>query len=176
MIARSGRARFPRTVCRSSGRSITSRVCCGSAGLNGAAVVCQSELRTAGAPARLVMSVDRAEFSVDREDVCHIMVAVVDAAGTVVPAAEVPVSFAVTGPGRILMVDNGDLKSHEPFQAERRSTFQGRCLAVVQSTGPPGKIALTVSAPGLVGARTEFQKMLPGASGGNRSASSPGRK
>ena len=148
------------------------RVC----GRDGVAVVCQSELRTAGAPERLAVSVDRPKFTTDREDVCHVAVTVVDASGTVVPAAEVPVSFAISGPGRILMLDNGDLKSHEPFQAGRRSTFQGRCLAILQSTGNPGKIEFTVSAPGLAGARTEFQTVLPDLVEYNQSASSTGRK
>lgn len=46
-------------------------------------------------------------------------------------------------------VDNGNPSSHEPFQADRRKTFNGLCLAIVESTATPGEIRVTASAPGL---------------------------
>ena len=57
---------------------------------------------------------DRAELRADGEDVAVVTVAVVDAQGRVVPTANVPVSFSLAGPGRIIGVGNGDPASHEP--------------------------------------------------------------
>ena len=57
---------------------------------------------------------DRAELRADGEDVAVVAVAVVDAQGRVVPNANVPMSFSLAGPGRIIGVGNGDPTSHEP--------------------------------------------------------------
>jgi beta-galactosidase len=57
---------------------------------------------------------DRSELHADGEDIAVVTVAVVDAQGRVVPTANVPVAFTLTGPGRILGVGNGDPACHEP--------------------------------------------------------------
>ena len=44
----------------------------------------------------------------------NVTAAVVDAQGRVVPTANVPLSFSLAGPGRIIGVGNGDPTSHEP--------------------------------------------------------------
>jgi beta-galactosidase len=57
---------------------------------------------------------DRAEIHADGEDVAVVTVAAVDAQGRVVPTANVPIEFTLSGPGRIVGVGNGDPASHEP--------------------------------------------------------------
>ena len=50
------------------------------------------------------------------------------------------VKFAMTGPGKIAGVGNGDSTCREVFQAIRHSAFHGHCLASVQSVpGQSGK-------------------------------------
>jgi beta-galactosidase len=44
-------------------------------------------------------------------------------------------------------VDNGDIASHEPFQAKERHAFRGQCFAIIRATGATGPITLTASAP-----------------------------
>ena len=58
-------------------------------------------------------------------------VRVCDAAGTLVPRAALPVTFSVSGPAEVIAVDNGDSTSFEPFQASRRTTFNGLALALI---------------------------------------------
>ncbi len=62
-----------------------------------------------------------------------------------------PVTFSISGPGRIMAVDNGDNSSHEPFQAAVRHAYQGRCLAILKASAS-GEITLTASAHGLTAA------------------------
>jgi beta-galactosidase len=76
-------------------------------------------------------------------------VEVIDQEGRVVPNAGHDIAFAISGPGRILGLDNGDPVSHESFQGTRRTVFNGLALALIQSTGSPGTIKLSASAPTL---------------------------
>jgi len=60
------------------------------------------------------------------------------------------VTFAVSGPGGVIGVGNGDPSCHEADHASQRSAFNGLCMAVVQSRrGEAGGVTVTVSADGL---------------------------
>jgi beta-galactosidase len=77
-------------------------------------VVAETKVETTGAPAALRLVPDRAELRADGEDVAAVTVSVVDAQGRVVPTANVPITFALAGPGRIIGAGNGDPASREP--------------------------------------------------------------
>ena len=66
-----------------------------------------------------------------------------------VPTANNKLSFEVEGPAFVAGVDNGDNMGLEPFKANSRSAFNGKCLGILQSTRQAGEIKLTVSSPGL---------------------------
>ncbi|HEX7023783.1 MAG TPA: glycoside hydrolase family 2 TIM barrel-domain containing protein, partial [Gemmatimonadales bacterium] len=106
-------------------------------------VACEAEVRTAGPPAAIRLSVE----SPDSEDVAQVTFQIVDSAGTVVPTAADVVRFTVAG-GGILAVDNADLQDHEPYRSERRHAFNGRGLVILRAAGP-GPVRLTASADGL---------------------------
>jgi beta-galactosidase len=107
------------------------------------------ELRTAGLPAKVVLTASSTKVTPAFDDVAAVTATVVDAQGVPVPAAVDLVSFAVTGPGVIAAVDSGDNASHESFQASERHAFQGRCVAYVRASVDTGRLTLTASAPGL---------------------------
>ena len=111
--------------------------------------VAESEVRTAGAPAALVLSADTDHLRADGADVASVAVSVVDAAGTVVPNADNLIRFKVEGPGALLATDNGDPSSHEPYQAPQRRAFHGLALALVRAGATPGDLRLTAEADGL---------------------------
>jgi beta-galactosidase len=112
-------------------------------------VVATDELRTAGAPAKIVLTANRDQLPSDWNEVAFVRATVVDAHGVLVPSATHLITFKVSGPGVIAAVDNADNASHEPFPASERHAFQGRCVAFVKASAPSGKIVLTASAPGL---------------------------
>jgi beta-galactosidase len=116
---------------------------------NAGKVVATEELRTAGAPAKILLTIDHPRLLLDWEDVVPVTAMVVDANGVRVPTAADTITFAVSGPGVIAAVDSADSTSHEPFQASARKAFNGRCVAFIRATASPGKITLTASAPGL---------------------------
>ena len=104
---------------------------------------------TTGPPARLDIRPDRQEIAADGEDVAVFAVQVQDTQGRVVPVAGNPVTFRVTGPGKVIGVGNGDPTSHEPDTGSLRKAFSGLCMALVQSSKSPGRVTVEASSPGL---------------------------
>ncbi len=114
-------------------------------------IMATHELRTAGKPAKILLTADRQKISSAWDDLSYITATIVDKNGVLVPDASPVISFKLSGPGSIVAVDSGDDTSHEPFQAAERHAFQGRCFAIVRATPPStiGPIAVTASSPGL---------------------------
>jgi beta-galactosidase len=112
-------------------------------------IVATAEIPTTGQPASIHLSSDREFIVADRRDVAHITLQILDDDGRVVPTADNEVSFEIVGEGSLLGVDNGDPASHEDYQSNRRRTFNGLCLAIVQSIGKTGQIQITASSVAL---------------------------
>jgi beta-galactosidase len=107
-------------------------------------------VRTAGEPARLEATVDRAQIRADGNDLAFVTVRIVDEQGQLAPRANLPIEFTIDGPGEIVATDNGDPTNFVPFPSHERAAFNGMCLAVVRGTpGEPGTIRLTAAAPAL---------------------------
>jgi beta-galactosidase len=118
-------------------------------GLRGGKEVASQKLRTAGPPQRLRLIADRSPIHADRNDLCYVTVEVTDAAGILVPTAALPVRFAVSGAGELAAVGSANPRKPESFQAPARTTFQGRCLAILRPKGGAGVIQLRAEADGL---------------------------
>ncbi len=120
--------------------------------------VATDTLATTGAPARLEIVPDRAQFLADGEDVVMVRCNVLDSQGRVVPVADNEVTFSVGGPAQIAGVGNGNPSDLAPDKASQRRAFNGHCLAVVQSVdGQPGIVTLTATASGLPIATATWQ-------------------
>jgi len=112
-------------------------------------VMLTREVRTAEAPARIVLVPDRQNIKADGVDLSFVTVKVVDRNGTVVPLADNLIKFELTGDGSIAGVDNGYQASHESFKAKQRKAFRGMALAIVQAKQKPGQIVLKASSDNL---------------------------
>jgi beta-galactosidase len=114
-------------------------------------VAAVSDLRTAGKPARIALSIDKLKLPFHWDSVAYVNASVVDENGVMVPTAADKITFAIEGSGVIAAVDNADITSHESFQAAERSAFQGRCIALVKASRDQGRITVKASAAGLAG-------------------------
>ena len=120
---------------------------------SGGQPVASTEVKTAGAPARVRLEPDRGTIRADGEDLSFVTVRIEDADGNLVPGADNLVRFAVEGAGRIAAVDNGNAASLEPFQARERKAFSGLALLVVRSNrGVSGSIRVQATSEGLAAA------------------------
>jgi len=118
-------------------------------GKNNGQEVCSYELRTSGKPAKIVLKPDRTTITANGQDLSHIEVNVTDTNDILVPTAKHLINFHIEGEGKIIGVDNGDLRSGESYKKNKRSAFMGRCLVIIQSTAKPGVVRLAAYAEGL---------------------------
>lgn len=124
-------------------------------------IVGTRELRTAGKPAKIILTADRRRVAPIWDDVSYLTAKIVDENGVLVPTANDLVVFKVTGPGVVAAVDSGDNSSHEPFQASRRRAYQGLCFAMLKATAARGRITITASASGLASASVTIAAAHP---------------
>jgi beta-galactosidase len=113
--------------------------------------------KTTGKPWKLALKADRAQIHRSRNDLSYVTVEVRDQAGNVVPDAAVPVTFSLKGAAELAGVGNANPKDMASFRQSRRTTFRGRCLAVVRPTGTAGDITLRAEAEGLAPATLVIQ-------------------
>ncbi len=118
-------------------------------GLIDGKVVAETALKTSGAPKKLKLTADRAAIRADRNDLCYVSVEVVDENGQRVPDAEIDVRFSVRGAGELAGQASAVPNEPASFKAPERTTFEGRCLAILRPLGTPGTIKLQAKADGL---------------------------
>ena len=123
----------------------------------GDGVKAEETLVTAGKPERIVLKPESAQVGDAFDDVVRVRAEVVDANGVRVPRASEELQFAVSGAGKIVAVDNGDMGSHEPFQATSRAAFDGMAVVWVRATEKTGRMRVTASAEGLKTGETEIR-------------------
>ncbi|HKW89850.1 MAG TPA: beta-galactosidase GalA [Candidatus Acidoferrales bacterium] len=111
--------------------------------------IAESKRETTGAPAEIRLIPDRSEIGANGEDVCIAAVEILDAQGRLVPVADNKINFAISGPGKIIGVGNGDPSCHEPDKATERSAFNGLAQVIVQAQKQTGPIILSANSPGL---------------------------
>lgn len=101
-------------------------------------------IRTAGDPAQLTLTTDRADIKAGQNDLAFITVNLVDADGNLVPDADDQLLFEVSGAGRFKAVCNGDATSLEPFTQPTMRLFHGQLVVIVEALDTTGPITLTV--------------------------------
>ena len=105
-------------------------------------------IRTAGAPARIVLKADRNSISSKGEDLSFVTVSVVDKNGTPCATANNNMKFAVSGAGKFRAACNGDATSLVAFNSTEMPLFSGELVVVVEGL-KHGTAMLSVSADGL---------------------------
>jgi len=131
---------------------------------NSGKVIARTSVETTGDPVAIKLVPDRKDLAGDGADAQPVTVSAIDAKGREVPTANLPVTFAISGPGSIIGHGNGDPTSHEPEKGPTRNLFNGLAQVIVQSQrDSAGTIVLTATAPGLKPAviRLDVRKVAP---------------
>ena len=113
-------------------------------------------VRTAGAPARIVLKADRNRISSKGEDLSFVTVSVVDKNGTQCPTATNKMKFEVSGAGKYRAACNGDATSLVAFNSTEMPLFSGELVVVVEGL-KRGTAMLSVSADGLPTAKLPIE-------------------
>jgi hypothetical protein len=120
-------------------------------GTKNGSVVVTDKVVTAGAAAKIQLLPDRTTINADGKDLVFIETNILDTNNNLVPTASNNVSFSVSGPGKIVGVDNGNAPSTESYKGSSRAAFNGKCLMIVQATKNSGQIVVSASSNGLTG-------------------------
>lgn len=113
--------------------------------------VASKELKTTGAPAKVRLTADRAKIKANRNDLSYVKVEITDAQGNLIPNANIPVHFAVSGVGEIAGSGNACPTDMESFNNPVCKTFRGQALAILRPLKElkTGVITLKAEAEGL---------------------------
>jgi beta-galactosidase len=113
-------------------------------------------LETAAAAAALRLKVDRPRIAASRNDLAHVTVEVVDAAGRLVPDAVHVLRASLTGAIELAAFGNANPRGVASFRQPVAKTWHGRALAIVRPTGRMGTATIKVEAEGLKSARVRI--------------------
>ncbi len=113
-------------------------------------------MKSAGELASIKLSADRESIHADGQDLCYVMVELLDQHGTRHPKAGNMVNFSVMGPGSIAAVASSNPMSPESFQQPRRMAYQGRCMVIIKSGQEEGTIILKAETEGLAPAEIQI--------------------
>ena len=86
-------------------------------------------------------------------------VVVTDADGNLCPTAQNEIHFSVEGVARIEGVDNGSPISLEPFKADKRKAFNGKCMVVLRSNGEAGNVRLRATSDDMESGETTINSL-----------------
>ncbi len=110
--------------------------------------------KTAGMPHRIILTPHKTAIKNNREDVSYVKATVVDADGIRCPDADHLVCFDVTGAGKLIATDNGDITGHESYISNERTAYLGECYAIIMANKDEGQIQITARAEGIEGIET----------------------
>ncbi|PKQ64258.1 hypothetical protein BZG02_05395 [Labilibaculum filiforme] len=103
-------------------------------------------IQTAKEVQKLELLADQEEVLANSYDVIHYTLQLTDKNGIPVRNQELKVEFEITGPARLLGVDNGSSSSVQDYQTNTITTANGKCLLILQSTFEKGTIKVKAKA------------------------------
>ena len=105
---------------------------------------------TTGAAAKIQLDADAQYIKADGKDLVFITAKILDQHGNLVPRANNPLTFSLSGPGEIIATDNGDATNLVAFNSLQRQAFNGLCLVIVRALpGQSSQLQLRATAEGL---------------------------
>ncbi len=105
-------------------------------------------LSTAAEPVAIRLTPDKTIMSADGQDLVYVVAEAVDAAGRVVPDAEIPIEFNVSGNAVLKAAGSALLKDPDPYFDSKATTWKGRAMAIIKSTDRKGGSTLKATSKG----------------------------
>ena len=118
-------------------------------GLKDGNEIIRQTLKTTGKPAQLKISTEENTFPGVESDLVYFNIEVLDENGLLVPNAEIPVEFEISGGGKLQAVASENPKEMHSFQQPRVKTWRGRCQLILRTDKTGGEIRVTAKSEGL---------------------------
>ncbi|WRS29298.1 glycoside hydrolase family 2 TIM barrel-domain containing protein [Actinomycetaceae bacterium MB13-C1-2] len=109
----------------------------------------RDRLRSASSDLRLTLESDRDNLAADGQDLAHVSIAFTDSSGVVRPLADRPVRVRVDGAGVLAGSGSANPITEDRYTTGRFTTYGGRGLAIIRSTGESGEVRVSVEAEGV---------------------------
>lgn len=115
------------------------------------------EIKTSGAPVNITAVADEATIKADKQDITRVFVTLTDAAGNLVYTADNEVTCEVTGPAKIIGMEDSNPTNTEDYKDYRQKAFHGKLLIYIQSKDKPGEVKISLLSSGLKPADLKIQ-------------------
>lgn len=125
-------------------------------GKNNGKEVATDEMKTAGVPAKIWLSVSKSNLKKAWDNLVFVTATVVDENGIPCPNADNQITFTTDANGVISAVDNGNIATTELYQTNQRKAYKGRCIALVKANAERGKMMVTAAGTGLQAGKVEI--------------------
>lgn len=109
----------------------------------------EATVRTAGKPARIILTSRRSELQKGGTDLAYIYAYVLDKDGNICPLANNEIEFSIDGNGKLKAVNNGDPTCIVSFHSNKYPAFGGQCTAIVASGKQKGSMVIKAKSEGL---------------------------
>ena len=127
----------------------------------GGAVIAMDTVKTAGAAAKLALNPDRASIAADGHDLAYVEVDIADAQGVVAPKANDMISVSVSGSGTLVGLDAGDSTNHDSYKGTSHAAFNGKLMALIQSTTTAGAVTVKATSGSLTSGSATIMTQAP---------------
>jgi len=101
----------------------------------------------------ILLKADRSTITASRNDLSYVTVEIVDDKNNLVPNANIPVEFSISGAGELAAAGSANPSEMASFHQPKRNTFRGKCLVILRPKGEAGEITLEAKSPGLQSAK-----------------------
>ncbi|MBP3478438.1 MAG: DUF4982 domain-containing protein [Oscillospiraceae bacterium] len=106
-------------------------------------------LITAQAETKLTICAEETKIRANGEDLAYVSVEITDNAGIRKMLSDRKITVSVSGAGRLAAVGSAACRTEESYLGDSFTTYNGRMIAIVRSTGLQGTITVTAAAEGL---------------------------
>jgi beta-galactosidase len=115
------------------------------------------KLETIAAPARLQLTPEKAQGGATRQSLAYVGIDILDAQGRRVITAATKIDLTIAGPAELVGFGSANPMAVGSFQSTEAQSFRGRALAILRSTGKPGRVRIEARAEGLASATTTLR-------------------
>lgn len=111
--------------------------------------IAREQLISAMGKEQIVLQPEEIKIHADGTDLAYINILIADEQGVPWLLKDRQLKVEVTGAGKLVALASGNPETTEKFSDNSYTTYHGRLLAIVQSTGDKGKISISVTGSNL---------------------------
>ena len=111
-------------------------------GRNNGQEIVRHEMVTTEPEVELKLEIEKNYWKADGLDLQYVKVYAIDKKGRKVPTAKGEITFEISGPAKLIAVDNGDHESDELFSGNTRLLHKGFAMAILKAEKEKGKVTI----------------------------------